>query len=61
MNRISRKDRFNGLSEIDKMLESIESLNELNILYKANIKSNLNKITSNKILQNQIKFELGIL
>lgn len=61
MNRISRKDRFNGLSGIDKKLETIESLTELTLLYKANIQSNLDKITHNKTLQKQIKFELGIL
>ena len=61
MNRISRTDRFNGLSGIDKKLESIDSLTELTILYKANIQSDLDKITTNKTLQNQIKFELGIL
>ena len=61
MNRISRKDRFNGLSDIDKKLESIESLNELIMLYKANIQSDLDKITSNKTLQDQIRYELGIL
>ena len=61
MNRISRKDRFEGLSDIDKRLESIESLSELTLLYKVNIQSDLDKITSNKILQDQIRYELGIL
>jgi hypothetical protein len=61
MNRISRKDRFNGLSDIDKKLESIESLNELILLYRAKIQSDLDNVTSNKTLQDQIRSELGIL
>jgi hypothetical protein len=61
MNRISRKDRFNGLSDIDKKLESIESLNELILLYRAKIQSDLDNVTSNKTLQDQIRYELGIL
>jgi hypothetical protein len=58
--RMTRKDRFKGLNDIDKTLESMESLSELINLYKGNIQYNLNKLTDSNILQAQIKHELGI-
>lgn len=61
MNIITRRERFSQLSEIGKYIESIESLNELIILYKSDIQVKLDLITDNKTLQAQIKSELGIL
>lgn len=58
--RISRRDRFKGLNSIDRGLESIESLTDLIKLYKLNIQSELDKITLNPTLQNQVKNELGV-
>jgi exo-beta-1,3-glucanase (GH17 family) len=60
MNLINRHGRFNNMSKIDRSLESMESLNELIILYKQDIDTKLDTITPNKTLQSQIKAELGI-
>jgi hypothetical protein len=61
MDRISRKHSIKGLSKIDRDIETIESLNDLIILYKQDIKIRLNKITSDNVVQEYIKSEIGIL
>ena len=61
MNHISRHGRLDGLSDIDRKLESIESLNELVLLYQGDMQRKLDEITDNKTLQKQIKYELGVL
>ena len=60
MNRMTRRDRFIGLNPMEKKLESMESLQEIILLYKANIQFNLDSITKNPVLQAQIKQELNI-
>jgi len=60
MNKISRRDRFRSLNTVDKSLESIESLNELIILYQIDIQGKLDNITKNVQLQKQLKHALGI-
>lgn len=59
MNRISQRERFINLSNVDKSLENIDSLNELVILYQQKIQLKLDEITPDKVLQGQIKHSLG--
>ena len=59
MNKVSRKDRFKGLDKMGKELETIESMQEMVELYQKDIKARLDRITTNKNSQRQIKHELG--
>jgi len=60
MNGINRSQRIRELKGVHIDLESIESLNELIILYMSDIEAKLNNITKDPILQAQLKNELGI-
>ena len=60
MNGINRTKRIRDLKGVHKDLESIESLNELIILYMNDIQNKLDKITDSPTLQAQLKHELGI-
>ena len=48
------------MTRMEKDLASIESLNELVLLYNAQIQRKLDEITLDPILQSQVKSELGI-
>ena len=58
--RIKRSISLKGLSKEVANIEKIESLNDLVVLYKKQIKNYLNDITNNITLQKQIKLQLGI-
>jgi hypothetical protein len=60
MNKITRSEKFNSMTRMEKDLASIESLNELVLLYNAQIQRKLDEITLDPILQSQVKSELGI-
>jgi hypothetical protein len=58
---IKRSERLGKLSKVDSNLEKIESLNDINKLYRKTIKAYLNEITTDNTLQKQIKHEMGII
>ncbi len=58
---IKRSERLGKLSKVDSNLEKIESLNDINKLYRKTINTYLSEITTDKTLQKQIKHEMGIL
>ncbi len=58
--RIKRDIRLKGLSIDEANIEKLDTLNDLVVLYKKQIKTYLNGITLNLTLQKQIKSELGI-
>ena len=60
MDTIKRQDKLDSMSEIDLKLESIDTLNDMIILYKKSIDTYLNDITPNLTLQDQIKTEMAI-
>jgi len=58
---IKRSERLGKLSKVDSNLEKIESLNDINKLYRKTINTYLSEITTDNTLQKQIKHEMGIL
>lgn len=60
MDTIKRQDKLDSMSEIDLKLESIDTLNDMIILYKKSIDTYLNDITPNRTLKDQIKTEMAI-
>jgi hypothetical protein len=60
MNKISRSEKLRGMTKIERDAEGMVSMHELIILYKQNIQAKLDGLTDDPVLQDQIKFELGI-
>jgi hypothetical protein len=60
MNALKRNNILNGMSKRDISLETIETLSDIVTLYSLTIQENLDQITSNPVLQAQIKESLGI-
>ena len=60
MDRISRSEAIFNMTQTEKSLAVIESLNELVELYQADIQRKLDEITTDETLQAQLKEELGI-
>jgi hypothetical protein len=60
MDRISRSEAILNMTQTEKSLAVIESLNELVELYQADIQRKLDEITTDETLQAQLKEELGI-
>ncbi len=58
--RIKRDIGLKGLSKDEANIEKIDTLNDISVLYRKQIKTYLNDITTNHTLQKQIKSELGI-
>ena len=60
MDRISRSEAIFNMTQTEKSLAVIESLNELVELYQADIQRKLDEITTDETLQAQLKEQLGI-
>ena len=60
MDRISRSEAILNMTQTEKSLAVIESLNELVELYQADIQRKLDEITTDETLQAQLKEQLGI-
>jgi len=60
MNRISRTDKLKGMSKLERDMEGMVTMYELKVLYNQKIQSRLDELTDDSVLQDQIKFELGI-
>ena len=60
MNKISRSEKLKDMTKIERDMEGMVTMHELMILYKQNIQVKLNKLTDDPVLQDQVKFELGI-
>jgi len=60
MNRISRTDKLKGMSKLERDMEGMVTMYELKVLYNQKIQSRLDELTDDPVLQDQIKFELGI-
>lgn len=58
--RLKRDIGLKGLSKDVASIEKLDTLNDLVILYKKQIKTYLNDVTTDITLQKQIKSELGI-
>jgi hypothetical protein len=60
MNGISRTEKLRGMSKLERDMEGMVSMYELKVLYDKKIQSRLDELTDDPVLQDQIKFELGI-
>jgi|TARA_R110002096_G_scaffold88531_2_gene202475 hypothetical protein len=48
------------MTKLERDMEGMVSMHELTLLYNQNIQFKLDALTDNPILQDQVKFELGI-
>ena len=48
------------MTKIERDMEGMVTMNELMTLYIKNIQARLDELTDDPVLQNQVKFELGI-
>ena len=60
MNKISRSEKLRDMTKLERDMEGMVSMHELTLLYNQNIQFKLDALTDNPILQDQVKFELGI-
>ena len=60
MNKISRSEKLKDMTKIERDMEGMVTMNELMTLYIKNIQARLDELTDDPVLQNQVKFELGI-
>lgn len=60
MNKISRTNKLRDMTKLERDMEGMVSMHELTLLYNQNIQLKLDALTDNPILQDQVKFELGI-
>lgn len=60
MNKISRSDKLKGMSKLERDMEGMVTMHELTTLYNKQIQSKLDELTDDHVLQDQVKFELGI-
>jgi|APSaa5957512535_1039671.scaffolds.fasta_scaffold42552_3 hypothetical protein len=60
MNKISRTNKLRDMTKLERDMEGMVSMHELTLLYNQNIQFKLDALTDNPILQDQVKFELGI-
>jgi len=60
MNKISRSDKLRDMSKLERDMEGMVTMHELKVLYNKKIQSRLDELTDDPVLQDQIKFELGI-
>tara|TARA_R110000822_G_scaffold262740_1_gene387097 strand:- start:326 stop:511 length:186 start_codon:yes stop_codon:yes gene_type:complete len=60
MNGISRTEKLRDMSKLERDMEGMVTMYELKVLYDKKIQSRLDELTDDSILQDQIKFELGI-
>jgi len=60
MNKISRSEKLRDMSKLERDMEGMVTMYELKVLYNKKIQSRLDELTDDPVLQDQIKFELGI-
>ena len=60
MNGISRSEKLRDMSKLERDMEGMVTMYELKVLYDKKIQSRLDELTDDPVLQDQIKFELGI-
>ena len=60
MNKISRSEKLRDMSKLERDMEGMVTMYELKVLYDKKIQSRLDELTDDPVLQDQIKFELGI-
>lgn len=60
MNKISRSEKLKDMSKLERDMEAMVTLYDLKVLYDQKIQSRLDELTDDPVLQDQIKFELGI-
>jgi|TARA_R100001463_G_scaffold96192_1_gene150731 hypothetical protein len=60
MNKISRSEKLNNMTRIEKDAEAMVSMQEMIILYKKHIQAKLDELTDNPVLQGQVKDVLGL-
>lgn len=60
MNKISRSEKLKDMTKIERDMEGMVTMHELMILYNKQIQSRLDELTDDPVLQDQVKFELGI-
>jgi hypothetical protein len=60
MNGISRSEKLRDMSKLERDMEGMITMYELKVLYDKKIQSRLDELTDDSVLQDQIKFELGI-
>ena len=60
MNKISRSEKLRDMSKLERDMEGMVTMYELKVLYNQKIQSRLDELTDDSVLQDQIKFELGI-
>jgi hypothetical protein len=60
MNGISRSEKLRDMSKLERDMEGMVTMYELKVLYDKKIQSRLDDLTDDSVLQDQIKFELGI-
>jgi|TARA_R110002167_G_C12170268_1_gene603411 hypothetical protein len=60
MNGISRSEKLRDMSKLERDMEGMVTMYELKVLYDKKIQSRLDELTDDSVLQDQIKFELGI-
>ena len=60
MNKISRSEKLRDMTKLERDMEGMVSMHELTLLYNQNIQFKLDELTDDPVLQDQVKFELGI-
>ncbi len=60
MNKISRSEKLRDMTKIERDAEGMVSMYEMIILFNKHIQAKLDELTDDPVLQDQVKFELGI-
>ena len=60
MNKISRSSKLRSMTKLERDMEGMVTMYELKVLYDKKIQSRLDELTDDPVLQDQVKFELGI-
>ena len=60
MNKISRSTKLRSMTKLERDMEGMVTMYELKVLYDKKIQSRLDELTDDPVLQDQVKFELGI-
>lgn len=58
--KIKRQQRIANMSPVDIKLEKMETVNDFINIYKASIQNYLNEITTDSVLQSQIRDSMGL-
>ena len=60
MNKVSRSEKLNDMTRIEKDAESMVSMQEMITLYERQIQLKLDELTDDPVLQGQVKDILGL-